>query len=58
MTVPPIVGVPRLVRCEVGPSSRMNWPYCRFTNHLMNHGVPSRASTSEVAAATRTPFTT
>ena len=26
MTAPPIVGVPRLVWCEVGPSSRMNWP--------------------------------
>ena len=26
MTAPPMVGVPRLVWCEVGPSSRMNWP--------------------------------
>ena len=26
ITAPPIVGVPRLVWCEVGPSSRMNWP--------------------------------
>ena len=26
MTAPPIVGVPRLVWWEVGPSSRMNWP--------------------------------
>ena len=25
-TVPPMVGVPRLVWCEVGPSSRMNCP--------------------------------
>ena len=26
MMAPPIVGVPRFVWCEVGPSSRMNWP--------------------------------
>jgi hypothetical protein len=26
MTAPPMVGVPRLVWCDVGPSSRMNWP--------------------------------
>ena len=26
MATPPIVGVPRLVWCEVGPSSRMYWP--------------------------------
>ena len=26
MIAPPIVGVPRLVWCDVGPSSRMNWP--------------------------------
>ena len=25
-TVPPMVGVPRLVWCDVGPSSRMNCP--------------------------------
>ena len=27
MTRPPMVGVPLLVRCWVGPSWRMNWPY-------------------------------
>ena len=26
MTVPPIVGVPRLVRCAAGPSSLISWP--------------------------------
>jgi len=26
MTTPPIVGVPRLVKCAVGPSCRMNCP--------------------------------
>ncbi len=45
MTTPPIVGVPRLVKCAVGPSWRMNWPYCRRTSHRMNSGVPNRAMT-------------
>src|SRR5664280_2913670 len=39
MIVPPIVGVPRLMRCDVGPSSRTNWPYCLRISHLMNTGV-------------------
>ena len=43
MTTPPMVGVPRLVKCAVGPSCRMNWPYCLCTRNRMNRGVPSSA---------------
>ena len=57
MTAPPMVGVPRLMWWEVGPSSRTNWPKWRRTRNLMNHGVSSRENSSDVAAPTSTPFT-
>ena len=56
MTAPPIVGVPRLVWCVVGPSSRMNCPYPLRTRNLMNMGVPNRAAISDTMAAMSTPF--
>ena len=56
MSAPPMVGVPRLVWCEVGPSSRMNWPYPLRTRNLMNNGVPSNDTTSEIMPASSTAF--
>src|SRR5664280_1941868 len=57
MIVPPIVGVPRLMRCDVGPSSRTNWPYCLRISHLMNTGVPRSDITNENSASYRMPLT-
>src|SRR6266702_2364769 len=45
ITVPPMVGVPRLVACPAGPSSRIA---C---------GVPNSATSSEIVLATRMVFT-
>ncbi len=56
MTRPPIVGVPRLVKCAVGPSCRMNWPYCRLTRNRTNSGVPSREMSSDSPPARSSAF--
>ena len=58
ITTPPMVGVPRLVKCAVGPSCRMNCPYCLRTRNLMNSGVPSRAMTIERPPEIRSALTT
>ena len=51
--MPPIVGVPRLVWCDCGPSSRMNWPQPRRLNSRMKSGVRKSVKTSETPPATR-----
>src|SRR3954451_9801192 len=38
MISPPIVGVPALVRCSCGPSSRMCWPNSLTRRYSMNLG--------------------
>src|SRR5665648_760152 len=45
ITTPPMVGVPRLMKCAVGPSWGMNWPYCWRTRYRMNSGVVIIAAT-------------
>ena len=53
MTSPPIVGVPRLVWCDVGPSSRISWPYPLATSTLIAKRVPSSVPRSANAPAIR-----
>src|SRR5580692_2510808 len=57
MAVPPMVGVPRLVLCAAGPSSRTCWPSPRRTKILMMSGVPNRLTSSATPADTRIVFT-
>src|SRR6266702_1429065 len=57
ITVPPMVGVPRLVACPAGPSSRIACPYPRRENTRIASGVPNSATSSEIVLATRMVFT-
>ena len=51
-----MVGVPRLVSCDLGPSTRMGWPKpCRRIS-LASSGVPSSAMSSATAPATMIVF--
>ncbi len=56
ITVPPMVGVPRLDRWA-GPSALISWPRPRLLNALMASGVPNSAQNIETAADNRTVFT-
>ena len=57
MTTPPIVGVPRLVRCWVGPSWRMNCPYWCMTRKRMRIGVPVTDRAIAIINAAISPIT-
>ena len=53
MTIPPIVGVPALMRCVCGPSSRTNCPNLRDCKNSMNF-EPSKTVTRNATAAPST----
>ena len=38
INVPPIVGVPALLRCAAGPSERMGWPALSAVRRAISHG--------------------
>src|ERR1700722_3720605 len=57
MAVPPMVGVPRLVLCAAGPSSRTCWRSPRRTKIWMISGVPNRLTSRATPADTRIVFT-
>ena len=49
---PPIVGVPRLLRCDFGPSSRIGWPLpWRTRSILMKRGPMTMPINSAVISA-------
>ena len=49
---PPMVGVPTLERCDLGPSSRIGWPLPCFTrNRSMMPGPNSMTNSSAVKMA-------
>src|ERR1700758_4728340 len=50
ITVPPMVGVPRLLPCPAGPSDLISWPYPRRVKILIATGVPNSATAIETAA--------
>ena len=49
---PPMVGVPALVWCACGPSSRMYWPTCSRRSRSIIHGPRMRTRKSAVRLAT------
>jgi hypothetical protein len=51
MSRPPIVGVPALMKCACGPTSRMFWPTDRRRSVRMNHGPRRNEMASAVTAA-------
>ena len=51
MMMPPIVGVPRLPRCEAGPSERTIWPTLCERSRSMIPGPTRNASSSAVTVA-------
>ncbi len=51
ISVPPIVGVPALVRCVFGPSSRTTWPIWYWDNRAMIPGPTSNEIASEETVA-------
>ena len=53
ITIPPIVGVPALIRCVWGPSSRTNCPNFRDCKNSMNF-EPSKTVTRNATAAAST----
>lgn len=57
MTVPPIVGVPRLIWCDEGPSIRISWPSPARRKALIAIGVARIDTTRATTAATRIDFT-
>ena len=57
MTMPPIVGVPRFVWCEVGPSSLMTCPNPRLARKRIRSGVPKSEKRSAIAPAIRITLT-
>src|ERR671934_1515104 len=57
MTVPPRVGVPRLVWWASGRSTWMSWPRPHRRKVRMASGVPTRPAASATAAAIRMPTT-
>ena len=57
MATPPMVGVPRLVRCRCGPSVRISCPNPRRRKKATTNGVTSIEPSSEKTAAMRIVFT-
>src|SRR5438445_2042427 len=57
MSTPPIVGVPCLVRCASGPSSRMCWPNSFRRRNSMNFGPTMIDTTIAITPAARTRIT-
>jgi hypothetical protein len=51
--LPPMVGVPRLEKCDLGPSSRTTWPSWIFCRVRMNQGYRTSDRTSAVSVAAR-----
>ena len=51
MSRPPIVGVPALAWCDLGPSSRIDWPICRFLSSRIIGNPKTSASRRAVTAA-------
>jgi len=53
---PPMVGVPALVWCAFGPSSRMYWPICwrRSRSIIQGPRASTRKSAVRLARAVRT----
>ncbi len=51
MSAPPIVGVPALIMCVSGPSSRTTCPICLRRSSRMNHGASTNVSTMAVIVA-------
>jgi hypothetical protein len=54
ITSPPMVGVPRLTWCVVGPSSLIGWPKPCLVNHPMASRVPSREQITASPLLSRT----
>ncbi len=52
--IPPIVGVPALVRWPCGPSSRMFWPNARRRRNSMNLGLRNRQISIDAVPAIST----
>ncbi len=57
ITVPPMVGVPRLAMCDCGPSSRISCPKPSRRNSRIASGVHRIETSSDTSAATRTDLT-
>ncbi len=53
ISAPPMVGVPALVRCDLGPSSRTAWPIFLAASQRMTPGP----AISEIASAVRAAST-
>ena len=51
ISAPPIVGVPALIRCVCGPSSRTDWPICIRVSHAIIRGPMTNEMTSAVIVA-------
>src|SRR4028118_1154427 len=54
ITTPPIVGVPALIRCVSGPSSRTNCPNLRVCKNSMNVDPSATVTRNAIAAASTT----
>ena len=51
ISAPPMVGVPALVRCDLGPSSRTAWPIFLAASQRMTAGPAISEIASAVSAA-------
>ena len=51
ISAPPIVGVPRLARCDCMPYSRIGWPIFNSARRRITHGPNARPISSAVIAA-------
>ena len=51
ISTPPIVGVPRLIRCVCTPYSRTGWPIFSSARRRITHGPNARPISSAVIAA-------
>jgi hypothetical protein len=51
ISAPPIVGVPALVRCDLGPSSRTAWPIFLAASQRITGGPNNSDNSSAVPAA-------
>ena len=49
--MPPMVGVPDFLRCDCGPSSRMNWPIWNSRSFWITHGPINSAISRAVSEA-------
>jgi hypothetical protein len=52
ISTPPIVGVPALLLCACGPSSRMYWPIESRRSRSITQGPSTSTRKSAVSAAT------